>query len=490
MGEIPHSVILETINYFSYFLLSTFFMSCIKGLFVFTAVYIVTQSFKDLPSENKHILWFFTMCSFVLIPVITLFTPVDNLEIISLSKEKGVVYRVLIFLFSSKFTNLETTGIFAAPCTALSHRVLQTPHYKHYMPLLLFIIWITGAFICSLNIITGKIILSNFQREAQPANNKKIKTMIQKLSEDIGINCDVQVYKSRQCKLPFTCRIFRPVIIVPQDIERWPENRARVVLLHELAHIKHRDYLTKLISRTICSIYWFIPLTWIIHFKLCIEQEETCDSFVINSGEKPSDYASCIVDFARIKRKHVLLLGMFISRGGNTEMEKRILHLLSTSTRGSPPLFKHLWILPVICFILLSLFLTINPAVSGQYETLYGNWVNEEYNETPWHYAIQIYNPDGTFAVYENTYDTKPKLFGKFIVTDSWIDSEGNIWVFNDEYVGTYFQGKKVSQYRLNKISNSGNILEWTPRYSNTGEHTPVTEINLSNTFYRTLYRK
>ena len=89
------------------------------------------------------------------------------------------------------------------------------------------------------------------------------------------------------------------------------------------AHIKRRDYLTKLISRVICSVYWFIPLTWISYFKLCIEQEETCDSFVINSGEKPFDYARCIIDFARIKRKPALLTGIFISRSGNREMEEK-----------------------------------------------------------------------------------------------------------------------------------------------------------------------
>ena len=153
-----HNVIFEAINYYSYFLLSTFLMSCIKGLFVFTAVYIVTQRFKTLPSEYKHILWLFTICSFVLIPVYTFFTPIDNLEIFSVSKEKGAVHRALTFLSSSKFTNLNTTGIFTASGAALSHRVLQSPHYRYFMPLILFITWITGVFICSLNIITGKII--------------------------------------------------------------------------------------------------------------------------------------------------------------------------------------------------------------------------------------------------------------------------------------------------------------------------------------------
>jgi hypothetical protein len=261
-------------------------------------------------------------------------------------------------------------------------------------------------------------------------------------------------------------------------------------MLHELVHIKRRDYLTKLISRIICSLYWFMPPMWIAYYKLSFDQEETCDSAVIKSGERPADYARCIVDFARITRANVPLLGAFIHRGGNSLMEKRIRHLLSVKKRRAPAIFKHPWTVPILCFFMLLLLLAVNPAVSGQYEALHGTWVNKNYNEIPWHYAIQIFNPDGTFAVYENTYDKKPKLYGKFHITDSWIDAEGNTWIFSDEYVGTYFEGKKVSQYTLNKINKSGRTLEWVLRSSKTGKYHFEPTIYLHESFYRILYRK
>ena len=76
-------------------------------------------------------------------------------------------------------------------------------------------------------------------------------------------------------------------------------------------------------------------------------------------------------------------------------------------------------------------------------EKLYGTWVNKDYNDDSRicrHFAKEIRNPDGTFARYDNEFDTKPYMIGKSIITDSWTDSEGNILFKEEIYIGTYFQ--------------------------------------------------
>jgi hypothetical protein len=123
-------------------------------------------------------------------------------------------------------------------------------------------------------------------------------------------------------------------------------------------------------------------------------------------------------------------------------------------------------------------------------DQFYGTWINENYNEYRYHHAKVIFNPDGPFAYYENINDTKPKVFGTFILKDSWVDSEGNIWILEDEYVGTYFEGKKVSHYYINKISNSGRTLESFRHSSNVGQYPEEKDLNPNDSWYRVHYRQ
>jgi len=98
--------------------------------------------------------------------------------------------------------------------------------------------------------------------------------------------------------------------------------------------------------------------------------------------------------------------------------------------------------------------------VAQEDEELYGTWVNKEYND--WHYhAKHVINADGTIFLYPT--DNSPRLIeeDKYIITDKWHDSEGNIWY---KAIITYQVQKSIEKttptYVLAKISNSGNILE------------------------------
>ena len=49
--------------------------------------------------------------------------------------------------------------------------------------------------------------------------------------------------------MPVATGIFRPAVIMPTDADTWSESRLRIVLLHELAHVKRRDCLTHMLGQ-------------------------------------------------------------------------------------------------------------------------------------------------------------------------------------------------------------------------------------------------
>ena len=63
--------------------------------------------------------------------------------------------------------------------------------------------------------------------------------------------------------VPMTWGWRRPVIALPTAFTDWPGDRLRSVLLHEMAHIKRRDWPAHRFADVACAIYWFHPLVWL-----------------------------------------------------------------------------------------------------------------------------------------------------------------------------------------------------------------------------------
>ncbi len=125
--------------------------------------------------------------------------------------------------------------------------------------------------------------------------------------------------------------------------------------------------------------------------------------------------------------------------------------------------------------------------IAKENEELYGNWFNSEYNNSS-HRARHIINADGTIQLY--TTDNSTRVFGesKYIITDKWSDSVGNIW-YKAIITERVFKSVKTTEpmYVLAKISNSGKTLETVK----SGIDYP-TELNpdVLIYFYEILYRQ
>ena len=80
--------------------------------------------------------------------------------------------------------------------------------------------------------------------------------------EELGI-VRVTFRRSTGSTMPMTWGVMKPVVLMPAEADAWPEDRLRIVLLHELAHVKRADCLTHLLAQTACAVYWINPLSWI-----------------------------------------------------------------------------------------------------------------------------------------------------------------------------------------------------------------------------------
>jgi hypothetical protein len=107
----------------------------------------------------------------------------------------------------------------------------------------------------------------------------------------LAVRRSVQLRQCGSALAPFTWGAFRPALLVPFEASDWPEERRRLVLMHELAHVRRWDWLTQLIAHVACALYWFNPLVWFAARQMQVERERACDDIVLASGARASDYA-------------------------------------------------------------------------------------------------------------------------------------------------------------------------------------------------------
>ncbi len=130
---------------------------------------------------------------------------------------------------------------------------------------------------------------------------------------------------------PAVCGLFRPVILVPNNLSTaLGSEDLQVVLLHELAHIKRGDLWVNLAQTLLQIIYFYNPLLWLANAVIRRAREQAVDEAVLVAmGEEASRYPETLVSVAKLAFKRpalsLRLIGVVESKSALTARIKRIL---------------------------------------------------------------------------------------------------------------------------------------------------------------------
>ena len=97
---------------------------------------------------------------------------------------------------------------------------------------------------------------------AARSGSRRLAAVARRLAAELGITPRILFLRSGRATMPMAWGVMLPSVLMPADADAWPTDRLRIVLLHELAHVKRRDCLTHLLAQVACALYWFNPLTW------------------------------------------------------------------------------------------------------------------------------------------------------------------------------------------------------------------------------------
>ncbi len=108
-----------------------------------------------------------------------------------------------------------------------------------------------------------------------------------------------QIRLSKHIHSPLTWGTLKPYILFPTASAEWAEAERRMALQHELSHIDRGDWMTMLLARWVCILFWPVPGIRRLLTAVSLSAEQACDDRVIKGGYPETDYADLLIKLAR-----------------------------------------------------------------------------------------------------------------------------------------------------------------------------------------------
>ena len=121
---------------------------------------------------------------------------------------------------------------------------------------------------------------------------------LQVLAENSGIKKQILLLKSMIAKVPMVVGYFKPVILFPAAaLTALAPEEIEAILLHELAHIRRKDFLINIFQRIAEIIFFFNPAVLWISSLIKEERENCCDDIAVQQTKNKKQFIHALVSF-------------------------------------------------------------------------------------------------------------------------------------------------------------------------------------------------
>jgi beta-lactamase regulating signal transducer with metallopeptidase domain len=275
----------------------------LKSLVVLALAGGVGAVWRRASAATRHLIWFSALASLAVLPLINAAKPAWQKSVWTVSAA-GNAGDQLTFAVA-----LAPHAVGPAAATAPGAAAMAPALLPHTPPPLAAqfsaswlsvgeMLWLAGVAAVMTRLAAGSWGRRQFARSARPLRDPEWLELMRTTAQGLGLRRTVALWEADGGVMPMTWGWWHPVVLLPAEAADWSPERRRVVLLHELAHVQRRDYLTQTVAQLVCAVYWFNPLAWFAARQMCLEREAACDDLVLAGGCKASDYAGHLVDIA------------------------------------------------------------------------------------------------------------------------------------------------------------------------------------------------
>jgi len=183
-----------------------------------------------------------------------------------------------------------------------------TSTLQYYLPLIV-LCWAAGTILFTIRLLGGWLTVRRLKASAIPVEDQW-NGRLQHLVGKLGISDVVRLAESAIAQAPMVIGYFKPVVLLPLGmLGGLSTEQLESIIIHELIHIRRRDYLINLLQSILEAVFFFNPFVWIVSGIIRREREHCCDDAVIALHGNPLAYAYALtaLEEARLSRSGLAL---------------------------------------------------------------------------------------------------------------------------------------------------------------------------------------
>ena len=162
------------------------------------------------------------------------------------------------------------------------------------------LVYVAGCFVALLLLVRDALAFRRLAAKASTAELASTNEAMRCIQREVGVSRTVRLRRSDAIDGPVCGGLARPTILLPTRITRSDDPaELRVVLAHELIHLRHRDPWAHAALGVMSILFWFHPVFWMLAAELRRVQEDWCDDEMLARGTSASDYCRALLDVAR-----------------------------------------------------------------------------------------------------------------------------------------------------------------------------------------------
>lgn len=322
-----------------------------KATILLAAAALVTALLRKGSASTRHLVWTCALLAALALPVLSIALPRWQVPLVTI-RDAGSSADLSVVALAKAECGVRGASCASGSVTPVRDRESGTaesvagnppsPRLRWASPdsasripwaTLLGITWIAGAVLILGRLLLGIAAVQWMSRRTRVVTDAAWLPLARQLAAQLGLS-RVTFRRSRGPTMPMAWGIVRPSVLMPADADTWPRDRLRIVLLHELAHVRRADCLTHMLAQVACALYWMNPLAWIAARRLRAERERACDDLVLACGTAGPDYAHQLLEIARTMgagRLPATMAGASLAMARRSQLEGRLMSILDPS---------------------------------------------------------------------------------------------------------------------------------------------------------------